>query len=247
MKVLVAIPSYNRPYDIEKKCGYWLKELIDIDWKVFVRKEQFVYYSQVIPAEHIVCINVETYRETINEIGFYAIQNGYNLVHRIDDDMAFKKLGMSKKSDCAKVYQETYKNVVQKFIEDENVYGISVSKPMFHIRTKDLMFARENKAMYGNQWLRTTIMHLPKGIELYDDIFMTLKILKIGKKTLTYTGSYEDSTCYTNAGGLQSVNRNELGLKTIKCMQEFFPEVKQGTYKGNENIVDIDLKSLNIK
>jgi hypothetical protein len=247
MKVLVAIPSYNRPYEIEKKCGYWLKELIDIDWKVFVREEQFIFYSQVIPAEHLVRINVNTFRETINAIGQYAIENGYDLVHKIDDDMSFKKLGMSKRADCAKVYQETHTKIVQRFIEDENLYGLSVSKPMAHIRSKDLVFTRENKALYGNYLLRAKVMAMPEGIELYDDVYFALEILRIGKKTLTYTGSYEDAVCYKNGGGLQSINRNKIGVETIKVLQKYFPEVKQGTYKGNEDMVDIDLKSLNIK
>jgi len=247
MKVLVAIPSYNRPYDIEKRCGFWLKKLEGIEWKIFVREEQILYYSQSIPRHNIVGINVSTYRETINAIGSFARENGYDLVHRIDDDMSFKKLGMSKRADCNIVYQKTYNDVVQKFIDDENVYGISVSKPMFHIRMRDTMYARDNKALYGNQWLRSEIMILPEGIELFDDIYMTLEILRLGKKTLTYCGSYEDSVMYKNSGGLQSINRNEASIETIKTMQKYFPQVKQGIYKGDENLVDIDLKALKIK
>ena len=99
MKVLLAIPSYNRPYEIEKKCLFWLKELKDIDWKIFIRSEQYVYYSQLIPKNNLVCINVNSFRETINAIGEYAKSNSYDLVHKIDDDMSFKKLGMSKRKD----------------------------------------------------------------------------------------------------------------------------------------------------
>ena len=247
MKVLLAIPSYNRPYEIEKTTSFWLKQLVGIDWKVFVREEQFIYYLQNIPIENLVAIKATSFRETINELGEYARKNNYDLIHKIDDDMSFKKLGKSKKEHCAEIYTETYEKIIQKFQEDEDLYGISVSKPMAHMRTKDLVWARPNKSMYGNFCVRPQVLFMPEGIELFDDVFFSLNILKQGKKTLTYTGAYENSVCYTNVGGLQSVNRNELSKKTIKVMQSFFPDVKEGHYKDNTDKVDIDLKSLNIK
>jgi hypothetical protein len=76
---------------------------------------------------------------------------------------------------------------------------------------------------------------------------MTLIILDKGKKTLTYSGAYEDAICLTNSGGLQSVDRNELSRRTISCMSIIFPEIKEGKYKDNEGLVDIDLKALGIK
>ena len=247
MKILLAIPSYNRPYEIDKRCGFWLKKLVDIDWKVFVRSDQYIYYSQSIPEENLVSIDVNSYRETINAIGQYARENGYDLVHRVDDDMSFKQLGKAKKDQTHLVYNEIHKIIKEKFINDPELFGVSISKAMNHIRNKDKEWNRENKSLYGNQWLRSEIMNLPEGIELFDDVFMTLKILKMNKKTLTFCGAYEDAIVLKNAGGLQSINRNELSKKTINEMNKIFPEVVQGCYKGNEDLVDIDLKILNIK
>ena len=247
MKVLVAIPSYKRPYVIEKTTGFWLKELVDIDWKIFIREEEHMYYAQIFDNKHLEVIDVNSYRETINAIGEYAVKNGYDLVHRIDDDMSFKKLGMSKKANCAKVYTDLHNEIKEQFILDENLYGVSIGKAIFHIMNKDKKWARENKSLYGNQWLRSGIMNLPKGIELFDDVFMTLEILKMNKKTLTYCGAYEDAMVLKNAGGLQTINRNKLSRETIIEMQKIHPQVIEGNYKGNEDIVDIDLKALKIK
>jgi hypothetical protein len=247
MKILVAIPSYNRPYEIENKCGYWLKQLKNIEWKVFVREDQFLYYEQVIPEENLVSIDVNSYRETINAIGEYARDHNYDLVHRIDDDMSFKKMGLSKKVNASEVYKQIYHDVPAQFEQNTNLYGVSVSKPMTHIREREKVWIKRNKCLYGNQWLRPSIMYLPEGIELFDDVFMTLKILQEGKETLTYAGAYEDSVVHKNAGGLQSIDRNKISRETIKEFQKYFPEVKEGNYKGKSEIVDIDLKALNIK
>lgn len=247
MKVLVAIPSYNRPYTIEKRTGFWVKKLKDIDYKVFVRSDQYLYYNQVFDSKHLVEINVNSYRETINAIRDYAMVNGYDLIHKFDDDMSFKRLGMAKKSDAHHVYKQLYADVVNCFMQDPDLYGVSVAKPMNHIRNKDTQFTRHNKCLYGNMWLRPEIMYMPKGIELLDDVWNTLNILKIGKKTASYTLAYEDAELLKNDGGLQSIDRNKATRNTIEVMATYFDNVRVGSYKGNSKILDVDLKHLGIK
>lgn len=247
MKVLLAIPSYKRPYEIEKRAGYWLKQLQGIDWKIFIREEEYIYYSQVFSSDNLVEIKATNFRETINAIGEYALANGYELVHKVDDDMSFKKLGSAKKTDCAKVYTDLLKDVVKEFSENKDLYGVSVAKPMNHIRNKNTLFTRHNKALYGNYFLRPEIMNLPVGIELFDDIYFTLLILNTGKTTMTYTLAYEDAIILKNSGGLQSINRNEASKRTIVELQKIYPQVQQGCYKNDSTIVDIDLKALGIK
>lgn len=247
MKVLVAIPSFNRPYQIDKKCGFWLKKLAGIDWKVFVRKEQLMYYAQSIPAENLVAIEVNSFRETINAIGKYARDNNYEVVHKVDDDMCFKKLGNSRKANTHIIYQQAYEEIIEKFKTDKDCYGVSIAKPMLHIRMRQHTFARENKALYGNQFLRSIIMTMPEGVELFDDIYFTLRILELNKKTYTYCQAYEDSIMLKNSGGLQSINRNEASKSTIEVLSKIYPKVELGCYKGDSSIVDIDLKKLGIK
>jgi len=249
MKVLLAIPSYNRPYEIEKKTGFWLKKLVDIDWKIFVREDQYIYYSQVIPEENLITIEVNSFRETINAMGNYARENNYDVIHFVADDMSFKKQGRAKKKDTHLVYQELYVDIVEKFKTDQDVYGISVAKPMTHLRRdKTKTWGRENKALYGNIFLRSEIMNMPENIEVFQDIFSSLVILSKGKKTLTYLKAYEDAIMLKNSGGLQSNGkRNQLATKTLEQMKKMFPNVRQGAYMGNTSVVDIDLKYLGIK
>jgi hypothetical protein len=248
MKILLAIPSYNRPYEIEKRAGFWLKKLPkEIEWKVFVRKEQLIYYSQSIPRENLVGIEVNSFRETINAIGQYAVSNQYDYVHKVDDDMSFKQLGNAKKENTHEVYQSCFEVIKSKLMSSVDIGAVSISKPMSHIRQRDKIWIRENKSIYGNYFIKSELMFMPEGIELFDDVFFTLKILELRMSTLSYSGAYEDSVMLKNAGGLQSYNRNKLSRDTIKIMQSYFPQVQEGIYKGNENIVDIDLKALGIK
>ena len=84
--------------------------------------------------------------------------------------------------------------------------------------------------------------------EVFQDVFSSLVILHKGKKTLTYLGAYEDAVMLKNAGGLQSSGtRNKLAKKSLEEMQKMFPNVRQGSRKGDDTIVDIDLKYLGIK
>ena len=145
------------------------------------------------------------------------------------------------------MYQQLYADVVNSFIEDPDLYGVSVAKPMNHIRNKNTKFTRLNKCLYGNMFVRPEIMYLPKGVELLDDVYNTLNILKIGKKTSAYTLAYEDAISLKNEGGLQSIDRNKATLDTINVLKKLFDNVRVGNHKGNEAIVDIDLKFLGIK
>lgn len=247
MKILLAIPSYKRPYVIDKRTGYWLKQLKDVDWKIFIRSEEFLYYSQVFDSKNLVEINVNSFRETINAISEYAIKNNYDIIHKVDDDMSFKRIGKSKKENCAEVYQELYSEILEKFKEDGSIGAISVCKPMYHVMAKMRGFQRKNKAIYGNFFIKPKYMQMPEGIELFDDIFFTLQILKDNCSTLTYCNAYEDAICLKNQGGLQTMNRNEASKRTIEVMKKYFPEIKVGNYKDQLDVVDIDLKHLGIK
>ena len=97
--MLVAIPSYNRPYEIDRTTAHWLHKLPPaIDWAVFVREEQVMYYEQTV--QNVVPIQATTFRETVNAYGDYAKEYGYDLIFRVDDDMSFKTREFSKKADA---------------------------------------------------------------------------------------------------------------------------------------------------
>jgi hypothetical protein len=245
MRTLVASPTYKRPKSIIKNVLFWLEDLKDIDWFLFVREDQVLYYEQSVKdPKRIIPINVNSFRETINAIGKYAVDNGYELIHKIDDDMSFKRLGKAKKIYCTEVYQKAHEEIKEIFAKDPTIGAMSISKPMNHIRNKDKQLTRKNKSLLGNYWILPHYVFMPKGLELYDDIYFTLKVLDDDMVTYSYSLCYEDTIQKKHEGGLASYDRVEMTLESIKTLQIDYPEIEIGCYKGNEEIPDIDIKKL---
>lgn len=245
MKLLIAVPSFNRPYDIEKNTLFWLKKIKEYDWRIFIRVEQLKYYSQTVPLKNIVVIKVKTFGETINAIQAFALENNYDLIHKIDDDMSFKDRTHSKKPFVHLAYLKAAKEIVAEFENVPELGGVSIIKPMPFFYNKKGNWVRENKALLGNQFLRPEFMFMPKGIELFDDIYNSLSIRKARSVIRGYAGCYENAVILKNKGGLQSIDRNAASKRTLTKMAKLFPCIKLGCYKGDESIVDVDFKSLN--
>ncbi len=247
MKTLIAVPSYNRPYDIEKTTLHWLKKLPDdIEWKIFVREEQEMYYSQV--TKNTIPIVASSYRETVQSIIDYANSNNYDLVYRVDDDMSFKTKKHSKKIDAHKAFLSIYNDVKDAFEENPHLGAVSVSKPMPFLYWKNDHKFSKNKIIYGNHIFRPKIHSMPEKVELLDDIVLTLNCVNQGYVCWRYMGGYENAVAHKNAGGLQSVDRDDITRKTIVELQKLFPDnnVQFGTYKDS-NKIDVDVKQLKLK
>ena len=53
MKILIAVPTYKRPYVLEKRAWYFLKDLKNADVKIFCDEDEEIYYEQVA-GDHVV-------------------------------------------------------------------------------------------------------------------------------------------------------------------------------------------------
>jgi hypothetical protein len=237
---LIAIPSYNRPYEIRKHI-WWLKEIpnSDLTWKIFVRKEQFRYYSQEIGDKNLIAIDVTNFRETINAIGDYACQNGYDWVFKIDDDMSFKNRE-SKKKDIPFVFISALSDIVKELNDNSNIKAVNICKPSRYLYHKGGKFLY-NKPLIGNYFIESKNMYMPKGLELLDDYYFTLKILEDGD-TAIYCRAYENALTMSNSGGLQSYDRNEMTERTYHVLKTLYPLVEMIPRKGNENVKDVSIK-----
>ena len=96
-RLLIAVPSLGRPYDIEKHTGFWLKQLQRYDYRVFIEPKERIYYSQVIPMNRLVITeNDAGLKGQIKNIRKFAELKGYDFVMKCDDDMWFLKRGAQK-------------------------------------------------------------------------------------------------------------------------------------------------------
>ena len=229
MKMLIAIPSYNRPYNIEKRTGHWIKKIKNADVKVFVCPNQYLYYSQVIPQDMLIKGAVQGEKEGfINQLLFikkYAEDHGYDVVFKCDDDMTFTK-SKAKKDQHGELIDEAILEFKFTLSSDPSINAISFSQPMEYLYSEKKGFKKRKKAFSGAYIIRTNKWILHKDLYCYDDIFSWIE-LKINDQAncWTYYGLMQDALCGTNEGGLQSIDRNMLGKKTYKNCVKYYPNV----------------------
>ena len=226
MKVLLAIPSHNRPYDIEKRVLYWLRN-IDVDYKIFIEKDQEMYYVQTCGVENLVLTpNGSGLMGQVVEIGKYAKNNKYDLVLKMDDDMRFTK-DKNKKPDTFKVINKYISDAVNKF-QSDNVGMITVSKPMEYRYSDKKGFVIRKKPVYGNYFVRTEyLLRLKPELLLFDDLWISIEVKQDNKQTLTYIGAYEDAITHKNGGGLQTYDRDLLGRQSYEQAKKVYPKIQE--------------------
>jgi len=242
MKLLIAIPSHNRPYDIQKRCLFWLKEISWFDWKVFVEPSQMMYYSQVLPPDKLVStIEGAGLNGQIRFIGRYAEENDYSHVFKVDDDMMFKKDGLKKDV----IWQETQKALslcIERMSFDRDIHCITFAKPLGYRYSPKSGFQLRKKPVYGNYLTKPSYLcNLNPDLKIMDDLFISIDIVQAGYRIETCNELYEDAISHKNAGGLQSVDRDLLGRKTFVAAKKLYPQVeemvntKNGSFDINVN------------
>jgi hypothetical protein len=241
MKVLLAVPSYNRPYDIEKRTSFWLKKLEGIDWRVFVEPKEMIYYSQTIPESNI----VETHNQNnlmgqIVDIYNYALNNGYDIVMKCDDDMMFKEKGV-KKNEVHKTIEKHLPIIIEQFKKDSKLGSVNISKPMPYLYNKKYVFKNSMKPIYGNWITRTEILaSLDKSLILFDDLYLSIETKLKGYDINVYYGCYEDAIGEKNEGGLQSLDRKSISVDSYKIAKKIYPKIKEWSNSKSKNF-DIDV------
>lgn len=241
MKILVAVPSYNRPYDIEKRVGWWLKQVKGVDFRIFVEPSQAMYYEQSFDVENIVETKDDNgFMNQIIDIGKYATKNKYDLVFKIDDDMKFSARGV-RKDGTVELFQNIINELKEKFLNTKNIGAINIAKPMTYMHSEKKGFKARKKPIYGNYIMdpKYLVMMKPEML-LFDDLFLTIEVKKDKKDIYTYLGAYEDAITHTNQGGLQSFDRNDIGFKGYEFAKTIYPRIEELENSKN-NCFDIDI------
>lgn len=243
MKILIAIPSYNRPYDIDKRTGYWLKQLTKFDYKVFVEPQESLYYEQSMGAENIIETNDNNgLVGQLVDIGNYAKENGYDLVTKIDDDTYYSLPGKGKAYGC-EIIEKSLTEIVKRFSENDNLGVVGFTAGMDYIYNKEAGFKKRKKPIYGTAVVRPEVFTtMDRRGMMFADLLVSLSCKDLGLGIETYYGCQEQRITLKNKGGLQSFDRTAIAKKSYEIMLEKYPKIKpleDGKYKND--FFDIDV------
>jgi hypothetical protein len=229
-KTLIAIASYNRPYKIEKRMGYWIKNIKNADVRVFVCPDQAMYYEQSVGSDMLIEGAKQGEKNghpmQLEFIKNWAKENGYDYVLKCDDDMVFKANGY-KKPVHAEMIDKSITTIEKRFENDPNLSAVAYCQPIEYLHSEKDGFKKRNKNFSGNYYIRVDRWHLKTHIPIFEDIFvwLELKVLGLGKCE-TFYGLYQDASVGDGEGGYQSFDRYTMSLKSYEDMKICYPELQ---------------------
>tara|TARA_R110001592_G_scaffold311602_1_gene586537 strand:- start:1080 stop:1823 length:744 start_codon:yes stop_codon:yes gene_type:complete len=243
MKALVCVPSYDRPYVIDKRTGFWLKSLKDNPYKVFVEPDQSLYYSQTFSNNNIVETGnkIGLYGQLI-AIGKYGIENGYDLITKIDDDTYFTD-EKRKKTRASEVFDDSLNEIKERFANNPKLGVVGFTRGMDYFYNKGKGFKTRKKPIYGTCVARPEVFaNLDPNFYTFADLFISVVCKELGYEIETYYNCNENRLDFTNDGGLQSSNRKALSLLTIERAIAKYPKCKiiENGLHGDK-ITDLDV------
>jgi hypothetical protein len=228
-KLLIAVPSLGRAYDIEKHAGFWLKQLERYEYKLFCEPREKIYYSQTMPMSNIVFTeNNCGLKGQIGHIRRYAEEKGFKYVMKCDDDMWFLKKKTSKKRS-AETIEDALDEIVSEMELDKSIGGVTITKAAGYMRNpnNELWLYKKNKPFYSNSISRTELFKVPDCADIFVDLSLALECVTKGFSTKTYGRIYESCITFKNKGGFQSTNRDELSRKVYPLLREVYPEIRE--------------------
>lgn len=243
MKLLIAIPSKGRSNTIFKRTLRWAPRL-GYDVKVFVEPQEIEQYREgarlanqdnrtAITDEHFVDIgkNDGGLIHAKKFIKDYAIENKYDLVFRLDDDiLRFSSRGRNKPDDLMIIEFSTMVGKCRvTFGKYPDVAGIG--------------FGYRNELWEPKEWaginmrLQTCYIikpeYIAEGFGSFDDFADYLNIRKHNKVTLRYGFLGIDAADVgKEKGGLQMFDREELANNDIIKLKELHPSLEFKAVSG---------------
>lgn len=245
MKILVAVPTYKRPYILEKRAWHFLKDLKNADVRIFCDEDEEMYYEQV--AGDQVVVGAKQGRPNgliaqLNFIGEYARKHNYDIVWKVDDKQMMQKGGVRKHKIAPHVDQYLL-NIKQKF--EEGADAIGTCKAMEYLHSDKKGYKPRYNPFSASYFVKSEHLVLDEKIFSMDELQMFLH-LAVKRATNVYT-SYEmyiDCPMGKFDGGLQMFDRLAESEKCLEYLMEKYPEIKpKYSNKGNIDIGNrLDLK-----
>lgn len=231
-RLLIAVPSLNRPYVIGQKLVRWLSRIgelnddeLQIDWVVCVEPAQVLHYRLAVKPPHLITSSDGCKMSgQITRMGQYAMENGYDFVMKCDDDMRFSAPGLTKFAQAHVALRNALVDFVRSCRLHPEIDGCGFIRYRDHRNNKEnLRFTHSQKQWTVAYVTRPQHMRLPPEATALDDTYVPLQIVRGGGLALTYGRVVQVSSPGDGEGGFQSYDRVKLEEECFAKTKPLFP------------------------
>lgn len=238
MKILIAIPSKNRVETLAKCALPWvvmLDEVADLSdeivWKVFVEPQDIEKYNTIIAMDKLVNIqdNNRGLGYAKNFIKNYAIENGYDLILKLDDDVkGFTKMraGFKTPTEASENFAFLCNKIVPIFQDYANLGAVAFpyNNELYELGST----FEKTKRLQTTYFIRPELFAVDPAINVFEDFATGLNVLVKNKVLLKYkwAGQVLGVKVGGGTGGHQAYDRKEQAYKEIELLRKIYPPLK---------------------
>jgi len=243
LRILLAVPSKNRfrENQIQKDTMKWII-YTEYDWMIFVEHKEVKEYRKF--TKNVVDIGENKWGLGYSKLKIqeYAIENGYDIIFSIDDDLSsiacprdssmnFSKRKVSIQERVEIKWDWMIRESLDAFKMFPNLGAVAVFEGGGKFKVKDLdIWMGVNKRLETCYMCRTELYCSPRCLEIpvFQDFSTYIFVRVSGYFTLLsgITGWHISHPVGQGDGGLQSFNRKELALRAKKVLSEMYPTLK---------------------
>lgn len=234
MKLLIAIPSRSRSELLEKCVLPWLLPCLpgigDASLAIFVEPQQHYEYSKVVDPTHLVDL---PFSDKGNEfacdwIGHYAVENKFDLVLKLDDDVRGFVQRFSARKNLEKsqtIFLDMIEDCRPMFEKEQRLGGIGY--PYAHQMWEVKKWLSVNSRLQTCYMVRASHMRTPyEHLQHWEDFYRFLRILNMNQLTLRYgLAGIECEPVGKTPGGCQDFDRASQAQKSMAYLNRMWPGI----------------------
>lgn len=237
MKVLIAVPSKGRIESITKQTWSWL-QFVPYDVKIFVEPQEVNQYASVLPESNLSVLEASDkglwyVKRAMRD---YALENGYDLVFKVDDDVrgwAGRDRKRKTGQEAAQIVVEAIEHCVEAFKKypEVDAIGFPYSHQMFEVKK----WAGINSRLQTCYIVRPLAWAVGEEISCFEDFYSFVAIIANNHNTLRYGLAGFDCDVGKQKGGLQSEvlpDRKDEALREIEIFKKLWPIIEVREVEG---------------
>src|SRR6476646_2776840 len=189
MKLLIVVPTKNRPDSFKRQTYRWLP-LLGRDYKIFIEAEDRPKYDYLTDDELVILPESNKgLGYSLHQARLYALDHGYDVVFKCDDDMTNWN-DLNRRTPADK--EQGIKRILNQYIEDSlaemqkqprvAAVGLPYSNEMFDVKK----FTYINIRLQSSYIVRTEFFAPNPKMSTFEDFYTSINIWYSGNLTLRY-------------------------------------------------------------